>query len=104
MESKGANINCFWRCDVKEIDGVWYQIPDLNDMKRAVDYVTNLATIGELRDRSRAETANCYTMRLLRRTCEGLVLSLLSRLVSLRSTLSPLRSMLSYTNKFTAKP
>ena len=52
MESKGANINCFWKCDIKEVNGTWYQIPDLADMKRAVEYVTNLATIGELRDRS----------------------------------------------------
>ena len=57
MESKGANINCFWKCDIKEIDGTWYQIPNLEDMKRAVEYVTNLATIGELRDRSRLEAA-----------------------------------------------
>ena len=57
MESKGANINCFWKFAIREIDGVWYTIPDLEDMKRAVEYVTRLATIGELRDRARLDVA-----------------------------------------------
>ena len=57
MHSKGVNIHCFWKCEIKQIDGAWYQIPDLVDMKRAIDYVTHLATIGELRDRARLDAA-----------------------------------------------
>ena len=56
MESKGINFNCFWKVHVKKVDDEWIAYPDLADMKRAVEYVTKLATIGEIRNRERLDS------------------------------------------------
>ena len=58
MIRKGISWECFWKCNIEERDGAFCQIPDIQDMKRAIAYVTRLVNVGELRETTLKERAH----------------------------------------------
>ena len=81
MESKGATLQCFWRCEVKEVDRIWYQVPDLEDMDRAMNYVRTLVRIGELCEASQWNGQRQYMRTLWKMTGASLAPFLMFHLV-----------------------